>query len=154
MAETELGDAVRFEKNRDWLERCDHVPVFDDVHEVLPGLAGQFTMAVASSGVRAYLDRVLQRAGIDHHFTHVIGQDDITRLKPDPQILHVIAERAGVEMAQICMVGDTNADFMTSRRAGCDFILMQADGRRRTGLEDHTGPIARDWHELRGHLTG
>ncbi len=149
----ELGDAVRLEKNRDWVERCDDVPVFADVHDVLPGLAAQFTMAVASSGVRSYLDHILRREGIDHHFSHIIGQDNITRLKPDPQILHVVAEQAGVDVTEICMVGDTTADYLTSQRAGCDFILMQADGRPRTGLEGHTGPVARNWHQLRDHLT-
>lgn len=150
----ELGDAVRLEKNRDWIDRCDDVPVFPDVLEVLPGLAEVFTMAVASSGVRSYLDHILQREGIHHYFSHIIGQDNITRLKPDPQILHVVAEKAGVELSEICMVGDTTADYLTSQRAGCDFILMQADGGQRTGLQGHTGPVARNWHELRDHLTG
>ncbi len=124
------------------------VPLLDGVAEALPGFAARYTLAVASNARRDYLELVLGRAGVAGHFAHILGADDIAHIKPHPEILQSIAARAGVTPSEICMVGDTAADYGAATAAGTGFVLMQADVVERIGLDGHAGPTVTNWREL------
>ena len=135
-----------------WQTARHTVPMLDGVEAMLPDFAARYTLAVASNAHRDYLELLLGRGGLLGHFAHVLGRNDIVRIKPDPEILHTIADRAGVIPSQICMVGDTAADFGAASAAGTGFVLMRADATHRIGLDDHAGHTVTDWRQLRDLL--
>lgn len=149
------ADAIRDVWRADWLARRHTVPLLDGVAETLPHLAARYTLVVASNAGREYLEIILRREALDGHFAHILGADDIAKLKPDPEILHHVAERTGVSLAEICMVGDTPADLGAAHAAGTGFVLMTGDTTDRPAadaLSAHTGPTVSHWGELRDLL--
>src|SRR5205085_7101284 len=62
----------------DWIER-DQRPV-----------------SVLSLNSQAAVRRALAFHGLDERVTHVVRRDDVRRVKPDPEGMHLLAERHGV----------------------------------------------------------
>ena len=60
----------------------------------------------------------LTRAGILHHFAHVLGYDSGYTPKPAPDMLLGFADRAGLDPARVVMVGDSTHDLIAGRKAG------------------------------------
>lgn len=56
-----------------------------------------------------------------HPYTEIIGGEDVSFAKPDPQGLNLMIERLGVEKSSILYVGDSYIDAQTAENAGVDF---------------------------------
>lgn len=110
--------ALRAAKNEAWKERWSEVPLVPGAEEHIDRLADTFTLSVATSAPRAYVDEVLDRS-IRDRFAEVLTDADVGAPKPSPDLLHAIAERTGVPLRATCMVGDTATDLHMAQAAGC-----------------------------------
>lgn len=54
----------------------------------------------------------------------VIGGDEVSRNKPDPEGLGLALERLGLEAGQVLFCGDTVIDAATAQAGGCDFCAV------------------------------
>ncbi|WP_306115261.1 MULTISPECIES: HAD-IA family hydrolase [unclassified Roseovarius] len=72
-----------------------------------------------------YLARLLMtRMGALEHFDALIGADSLRMRKPDPETLLETVRRAGGDTGRCLLVGDTETDRETSRRAGVPSVLV------------------------------
>ena len=72
-----------------------------------------------------YLARLLmQRLGALELFDALIGADSLRVRKPDPEPLFETVRRAGGDTGRCLLVGDTETDRETSRRAGVPSVLV------------------------------
>ena len=72
-----------------------------------------------------YLARLLMgNLGVLDAFGALIGADTLPIRKPDPEALLETVRRAGGDTAQCLLVGDTETDRETSRRAGVPSVLV------------------------------
>jgi len=88
---------------------------------------GMIDMA-AVNAVHAHMLRELQQLGgrIDAvFFCPHTPEDGCTCRKPLPGLLHDIAQRYGVDMATVPMVGDTLRDLQAALAAGCEPHLVR-----------------------------
>jgi len=88
---------------------------------------GMIDMA-AVNAVHAHMLRQLQQLGgrIDAvFFCPHTPEDGCTCRKPLPGLLHDIAQRYGVDMATVPMVGDTLRDLQAALAAGCEPHLVR-----------------------------
>lgn len=104
-----------FEKNRQWL-----VPaLFPHVKETLASLAAQgYTLSVASSRSSKSLKSFLQDMGIDGYVPYVLGADNVSRAKPDPEPVLKTLRDLGFPAEEALVVGDMPVDVLMGRRAG------------------------------------
>lgn len=85
--------------------------LFPDVELVLHTLQQQgASLFVASSKSSAVLLRNLQALKIANYFTAIIGADDVTRFKPDPESINYLVERFHLQREQTIMIGDATFD--------------------------------------------
>ena len=92
---------------------------FDGVTEVLPRLVDQgIRMAIVSTKKNDVVQKGLDLIGISHLFETVIGLDDVTNPKPDPEPLYLAMERMGVSKDEVLMVGDNFHDIEGGQNAG------------------------------------
>ncbi|MBI2761922.1 MAG: HAD-IA family hydrolase [Chloroflexi bacterium] len=75
-------------------------------------------MALVTSKIHAGAVRELRRCGLDGYLTVVVGSDDVTAHKPDPEPVLTALKLLGVEPARALMLGDTTADLLAARAAG------------------------------------
>ena len=64
----------------------------------------------------------LERSGLYPFIEHLVGADDVTRPKPDPQPLEMAMHALGVCASETAMVGDTSADLLGAKAAGVTSI--------------------------------
>ena len=104
--------------------------------DLLPGVAALmeglhqlgFKQAIGSSAPRANLELILELTGIDRYLGAVVGSEDTTRGKPDPQVFLVAAQRLGVEPKDAVVFEDAVAGVQAARAGGMRCIAVSFVG--------------------------
>ncbi|GGC55446.1 HAD family hydrolase [Hoyosella rhizosphaerae] len=84
------------------------------------------------------LRKVLDREDV---ISAVTSAEDVVTAKPDPKIVEIALERAGVPQNRAVFIGDTVWDVEASNRAGVNCVGVLSGGVSRAELED-AGAIA------------
>ncbi|MEO1025588.1 MAG: HAD-IA family hydrolase [Pseudomonadota bacterium] len=85
-------------------------------------LADGYRVAVCTNKPEGLAETLLQRLGV--RFSALIGADTLAVRKPDPEAYRVCVERAGGDLAQSVLIGDTETDEKTARAAGVPIVLV------------------------------
>lgn len=106
---------------REWnlAHHDDYVTEFEGVTDTLRKLYDLgLKMAVVSTKKRDMVERGVNLLGITPYFETVIGLDDVTKPKPDPEPLLLALDRLGRIPAESLMIGDNFHDILGGRNAG------------------------------------
>jgi phosphoglycolate phosphatase len=99
--------------------------LFPGVADGLGALRAQgFSLAVATSKFYASADALLKAAGLREQFSMVVGADQVTKPKPDPEMGQMILRKLGVPAERAVMVGDTTHDLLMAQAAGMRSIAV------------------------------
>lgn len=104
--------------------------------ELLPGAgrllealhAAGFRQAIGSSAPRANVELMLDLTGIRRYLGAVVGMEDTTRGKPDPQVFLVAAERLDVAPARSVVFEDAVAGVEAARAGGMRCVAVSFVG--------------------------
>lgn len=112
----ELVDAYREENER----LHDTLAAFDEVLDVLTELReGGRRLGIVTAKRRATVGLAFQRFPALEHLTDVlVGAEDSSRHKPNPEPLLVALERLGADAGQAAYVGDSPFDVGAAKAAG------------------------------------
>ena len=117
-------------KQRGELSEVLHcLPPFPDVKEKLETLSktGIRLVALTNSGLET-AERLLQAAGLKHHFHRVLSADSVRRLKPSPEPYEMAARECSVEIKSLLMVAAHSWDIAGASRAGCRTCFIYRPG--------------------------
>jgi len=96
------------------------------LHAAIDKLAGAgLTLAVASSGTRAYVEHVLDRLGVRTAFSAVVSGEDVVHGKPDPESYLLAAERLAADPADCVAVEDATHGIASARAAGMRTVAVR-----------------------------
>lgn len=87
------------------------------------GQAGVQTGIVSTKG-SDQIAGIFEKYGLREGLSLIIGGQDVTKNKPDPEGLNLALERLGLDRAEVLFCGDTVIDAETARRAGVDFCAV------------------------------
>jgi phosphoglycolate phosphatase len=85
-------------------------------------------LSVLSLNSRRAVQLALESHGLEGRVEHIVGREDVRKVKPDPQGMLILAERHGVEPARILFVGDKDGDRECAERAGTEFLHVEEIG--------------------------
>jgi phosphoglycolate phosphatase-like HAD superfamily hydrolase len=85
-------------------------------------------VSILSLNSRAAVRRALEANGLEHRVTHVVAREDVTRGKPDPEGMRLLAERHQVEPRHMLLVGDAETDRLSAERSGARFLHVEEIG--------------------------
>ncbi len=106
------------------LERqADAVQVYSGMRAVLEQLAARLPLAVYSGASARACAILLERTRLRELFAVVLGGDEVERPKPDPEGLHLVADRLGLAAGQLAYVGDAERDARAAHACGALAIL-------------------------------
>jgi beta-phosphoglucomutase len=74
--------------------------------------------AIASSAPRQNVEVMLEVLGVDHDFDAIVGAEDVTAGKPDPQVFLTAAARLNLPPERCIVVEDAAVGIEAARRAG------------------------------------
>ncbi|MGA1554569.1 MAG: HAD family hydrolase [Ilumatobacteraceae bacterium] len=86
--------------------------------------AADVRCAIVTSDARSSAVGFVDRFRLGPLVATIVGGDDTIRPKPAPDPLLAVAERLGIDVARILMVGDSTTDQGTARAAGCPFVAV------------------------------
>jgi phosphoglycolate phosphatase len=98
--------------------------VYDGIADMVEGLYGVFPLAVVTNKPTLLARAVLGAAGLLPFMASVHGGDRADELKPSPAALFAAAQRLHVAPRELLMVGDSSADLLAARAAGCPVVLV------------------------------
>jgi pyrophosphatase PpaX len=77
-----------------------------------------FKLAIVTTKKNQTAQMGLKLKGLDEFFDVVIGLDDVSRAKPDPEPIHKALEALGSKAEEAVMVGDNSHDILAGINAG------------------------------------
>ncbi len=86
--------------------------------------------AVASSSLRSWVHLKLETLGFQDSFEVVLGGDDVTRGKPEPDIYLLAAERLHIPPAQCIAIEDSPVGIAAAVSAGIYTVAVLTDSTR------------------------
>ena len=99
--------------------------LFDGAKELLEGLHEQgVKLAVISSKGGDTLRKVNEVLGIHTYFALIVGGNDVTRPKPDPEGVAYAMAQLGLQPHEVLYCGDSLVDARTAQNAGVDFCAV------------------------------
>jgi pyrophosphatase PpaX len=93
-------------------------------------------LGLVTSKMRSGAMRGLVRASLDDAFDVVVGADDVTHPKPDPEPVRLALERLGAPASDAVFVGDSRHDLVAGRAAGVKTAAALWGPFDRSHLED------------------
>jgi phosphoglycolate phosphatase len=114
------------------VHKLDYTYVYDGVFTALDALKAGRQMAVLTNKPVKPAEAICDALGLSSYFFRIYGGNSFSTKKPDPEGLTTLIHEAGVLPEETVMVGDSDVDILTARRAktwaiGC-----------RYGLSSHT----------------
>jgi len=144
-----------------FVERADQVMadltvMFPEVPETLSKLrALGIRTAIVSTKFRYRIQSILARESLVKAFDVIVGGEDVTQHKPDPEGLISALGRLGVEAADAVYVGDHPVDAEAAARAGIRFIAVLTGTSRLGDFSGHeVAGVLSSLSELPGALRG
>jgi HAD superfamily hydrolase (TIGR01509 family) len=107
--------------------------------------------AVGSSSSHSWVDQVLTNLGVRQYFPIVVGGDEVTHGKPEPDIFLRCAELLGVAPARCAVIEDSVNGVLAARRAGMTAIGLRTASTSTLVLEGCLA-VVDSFDEAAGHL--
>ena len=117
---------------------ADNTQLFDIVPETIAALRDfGIRLGIFSLKYRYRIETVLKRERLLGAFEVIIGAEDVSEHKPNPQGLQVAMERLNCVRQNCLYVGDSVTDAKTAQRANIDFIAVLSGVTPRAAFKDY-----------------
>ena len=98
--------------------------LIDGITTVLAALHGKYVMGVVTSSRRDHFDLIHATTGLLRYFDFVLTADDVTRVKPDPELYVSAVARTGLGRERCVAVEDSERGLAAARGAGVRCIVV------------------------------
>ncbi|MBY0177440.1 HAD family hydrolase [Curtobacterium herbarum] len=110
----------------------EHMPqlrLLPGARDLLEAVAGRgHAVVLATSAPQNELDRLLELLDAEQWTAAVTSSEDVEQAKPDPGIIEVALQKAGVDADHAVMVGDAMWDVQSAERVGVTCIGVMTGG--------------------------
>ncbi|MEA2031636.1 MAG: HAD-IA family hydrolase [candidate division Zixibacteria bacterium] len=90
--------------------------VLPEVSETLQHLYDKgYHLAIASTKIRPHIEGILEKFGWAYMFSAYAGGNEVTKVKPDPEIFRLILQRLSVTSGKSIVLGDTINDILAAK---------------------------------------
>jgi HAD superfamily hydrolase (TIGR01509 family) len=130
-------DALRAELRERHHRRCATQPLLPGVEALVrDARAAGLRTAVATSSTREWVEKWLAHHGIRALFDAVCAREDVTRVKPAPDLFLLAAERLGVAPVACLVFEDSPNGVRAARAAGMRCVAVPNATTRTLALPD------------------
>ena len=102
----------------------DSATLYDSVPEILRELHKTHKIAIVTTKFHYRIEAILNKFGVFKFVDAIVGGEDVTREKPDPEGLLKASDALGVRKSEVLYVGDSLVDARTAANAGVDFAAV------------------------------
>lgn len=109
----------------------------DDLFDTLA--ARGYVLGIATNDSEASLTAFIEARGLSARIRHLIGYDSVAAPKPAADMVHAFCVLAGLQPAEVAVVGDNIHDLEMARAAGAGWAIGVLSGNSDV---EHLGPHA------------
>ncbi len=110
---------LRTERRKQFLDRVRVEPIMPGVLELIDAADRRgVRLAVASSSDHKWVATHLQRLGLLERFAAIVTADDVERVKPDPALYRLAAQKLAVRPERAIAIEDSYNGMLGAQRAG------------------------------------
>lgn len=112
-------ERVRTERRKRFLDLIHVMPIMPGVVALIDAAERRgVRLAVASSSDRKWVESHLKRLGLFGRFAAIVTADDVERVKPDPALYRLAAQKLGVMPKRAIAIEDSYNGMLGAQRAG------------------------------------
>lgn len=122
--------AIKDEKNPIFSRYCrdGSIGLFPESRELLDLMHGTGrVLAIASGTVRPDIEAILDNAGVRGMFDEIIGSDEVTNLKPAPDIFNLVMDRIGCDAFECLVFEDAEKGVHAAVAANLPVIVVRTE---------------------------
>jgi phosphoglycolate phosphatase len=126
-----------------FVEKADEVMadltfVYDYVPETMEHLRGRgLRLGIVSTKYRYRIVDVLGREGLLEPFEVIVGGEDVSEFKPDPESLNLALGKLAISPEAVLYVGDSVVDAEAAMRAGVPFAAVLSGSTPRDAFSEY-----------------
>lgn len=95
----------------------------DMLCRILDGLKGQAVLVLVTTASRKNVDDILEYFGMQQYFDQVVTQEDVTRVKPDPECYEMVMKTYGAKPDQCVIFEDSEVGICAARKV-CHHVFQ------------------------------
>lgn len=122
-----LGDDAIQDCNYQFYKFVDKLKVFPEAKEILKIAKEKFKVALVTNTPREITIFSLKKFSLLDYFNVVVAGDDVKNAKPSPEMILKACKEFKVKPKNSILVGDTYADILAGKKAGCFVIGLKID---------------------------
>lgn len=100
----------------------DHFNVNQDIYHWIHAHSHRYLLSVCSSNLHTTIEAALKQLNIYQHFHQIIGNEDVSKLKPDPEGINKIIAHLHLDSSTTIFVGDQATDLQAATQAGIKYL--------------------------------
>jgi len=98
--------------------------LYEGIYELLNDFKNDFKFSVATNANSFYAKKMLSHLGIDSFFSSILGYNDVTKPKPNADMVNKILDIHNIKKQNAQLIGDSKKDTMAAFNAGIDSVLV------------------------------
>jgi len=106
-----------------------HIPLFPGARDPVLRLSVEYPLAIASGARHCEIESMLLAAGLLKAFAAIVGAEDVSRTKPDPEpylaaMAHLAPRVSGILPSECLVVEDSMAGIASGLAAGMKVVAV------------------------------
>ncbi len=115
--------------------------------EVLQELKKKYVLAITTSAIREFTEKILEAHNIKQHFTKIVTAEDVKKGKPNPEPYLTTAKKVGIEPKNCVVIEDAVNGVEAAKAAGM-FCIAIVDKKEKDEQFSKADCIIRDVKEI------
>jgi phosphoglycolate phosphatase len=117
---------------------ADGTILFDETPETICKLKTlDYSLGIVSTKFRYRIETILSRENLLNPFDVIVGGEDVSKHKPDPESLKLAMDQLGASTTDTLYIGDSLIDALTAGRLGVPFIAVLSGVTPRSAFSSH-----------------
>jgi len=136
LGEERVPEAMRLFRQKYEEVMRPNTQLLPGAREVLETLHGQgIKLAIATNKIGQFARELFEHFGMDKLFAIIVGDEDVSQNKPDPEMLLHAIEKMRLKKEEVIFVGDSPIDIETGKNAGVRVFAVPTGVTKKEDLE-------------------
>jgi HAD superfamily hydrolase (TIGR01549 family) len=118
--------------------------IFKGIDDLISKLAKDVKLAILTNNKSQYAEEVLEKFNLSKYFDLIIGFNDVTEVKPDPEGILKILDKWNLKPSDAIFIGDMTTDVDAGKAAKVKMICVASGLAQKQALREHKPDILVD----------
>ena len=127
----------------------ENAGIFEGIDDLISDLSKNKKLAILTNNNSTYAEEVLEKFNLRKYFDIIIGFNDVTEVKPNPEGIQKILSMMKIEPSEAIFIGDMTTDILAGKAANVKMICVASGlAQKETLMENNPDILAENTQEL------